>query len=59
MGSIKYQGVDLKQPFGQTSWNGVSYQCPHCHAVLGVQIDPIAVKTDIVNELFDRLKKGR
>ena len=44
------------------SWNGVSYLCPSCNAVLSVEIDPIALKTDIVREVADevvsRLRRG-
>ena len=38
---------------GMKSFNGVSYQCPNpvCNAVLGCQIDPIALKTDTVTEV--------
>ena len=38
-------------------WEGVAYHCPGCHAVLGVGIDPIALKTDIVNEVVEALRK--
>ena len=32
-------------------WKAVTFNCPMCSAVLGCQIDPIAVKTDIINEV--------
>ncbi len=40
-----------------TSWHGVSYLCPHCRAVLGVGIDPFALKADIVDEVIDAMRK--
>lgn len=40
-----------------TKWRTVTYNCPHCSTVLGCQIDPIAIKTDIVNEILNKLKK--
>lgn len=43
---------------GGGSWNAVAYSCKSCASILSVQIDPIAVKTDIVNEIFNRLRKG-
>lgn len=49
--------VDVKVPMGKT-WNGVSYSCPYCHTMISAQIDPIAIKTDIVNELFKKLRGG-
>jgi len=38
------------------TWKTISYQCPYCNTVLGVQIDPVAIKTDIVNEIVKALK---
>lgn len=39
-------------------WVGVSYQCPHCNVVLSVSIDPVALKTDLLNELLAALRRG-
>lgn len=36
------------------TWNCISLNCPSCHKSLGVQIDPIAIKNDIVSELKRR-----
>ena len=35
------------------AFKGVTYQCPNpmCNAVLGCQIDPIALQTDTVREV--------
>ncbi len=33
------------------TWNCATYDCPNCHKVLSAQIDPIAIKTDTINEL--------
>ena len=38
------------------TWRTISFNCPMCNTILGVQIDPIAVKTDVVNELFQKLR---
>jgi hypothetical protein len=35
----------------QNKWKGVSFLCPKCKTVLSVSIDPIAIKTDIVNAI--------
>jgi phage FluMu protein Com len=48
--------VTAQVPFNGKSWNAISYNCPHCQTVLGVQIDPIAIKADIVDELFRKLR---
>lgn len=38
-----------------TSWQGVSYLCPSCNAVLSVAIDPISLKADTVSEIVDHM----
>lgn len=35
---------------------GVSYLCPLCKTILGAGIDPVALKTDTVNEVLKTLK---
>ena len=39
------------------SWLAVNYLCPHCHIVLSVGIDPVALKTDTVKEVLEGLGK--
>jgi hypothetical protein len=41
----------------QRQWNGIAYTCPYCSTILSVAIDPIAIKTDIVNEILHGLGK--
>ncbi len=41
------------------NWNGIAYVCPSCDAVISVEIDPIALKSDIVmTEVVGRLRRG-
>jgi transcription elongation factor Elf1 len=37
---------------------GVSYACQGCNSVLSVEIDPLAVKADIVSAISKVLGKG-
>jgi hypothetical protein len=53
--SVSGNPVDVR--VGTGVWKGISYQCPLCNTVLGVQIDPVALKTDIVDEIARRLPK--
>lgn len=46
--------VQALVPFG-TQWNAITYRCPSCNVLLGVGIDPIAIKTDIVEEILHAL----
>lgn len=60
--SVEIEHVNVTQNF-QNKWHGVSYACPHCATVLGVSLDPIALKTDIVQEvvrgIFDRVRQTK
>ena len=53
--SVVIDGVSASEFLGSSSWKGISYLCPHCKTILGVQIDPIAVKTDTVNAVVEIL----
>jgi len=46
----KLQGhtVNIVSPNG--TWVGATFSCPHCSAVLGAGIDPIALKDAVVSE---------
>ncbi|MBU1894525.1 MAG: hypothetical protein KJ983_01750 [Candidatus Omnitrophica bacterium] len=54
--SLNLTEVEAGVFFG-TKWRAVTYNCPHCSTILGSQIDPIAIKTDTVNEILNGLKK--
>jgi hypothetical protein len=41
----------------QPVWKEVSFLCPYCRAIIGVGIDPVALKTDLRNEILDALGK--
>jgi hypothetical protein len=57
-GSFTLQEVDASAGIGQKVWRALTFLCPHCQTIVGVQIDPIAIKTDTVNDLAKRLKGG-
>lgn len=54
--SVKIEDVDVMVGF-ESAWRGISYCCPSCSAVLSVQIDPVALKTDTVNDIIKGLHK--
>lgn len=58
--NIIIQGIEMKAP-GGNGFNGVMYVCPNgqCNNILGVGIDPVALKTDTVNEVVLKLKASR
>jgi len=49
--NVRAEVVEVK--VGRSAYKGVSYYCPHaaCHAVLSVQIDPLALNQQILNAL--------
>lgn len=32
-------------------WRGISYVCPYCGSLLGIGVDPVALKSDTVSEI--------
>ncbi len=50
--------VKVSAPMGRKTFNAVSYNCPNfgCGLSLGVEIDPIALKHDIVQEVIAGLR---
>ena len=54
--SVYIEDIDVKVRFSMgNSWRGISYLCPHCNTILGVAIDPIALKADTVKEVCKAL----
>lgn len=56
-GAPVMQGFESGVFLGHMKWKCIAFCCPSCHAVLSAQVDPIAIKTDIVNELMQALRK--
>jgi transposase-like protein len=43
---------------GKIAFTGVSYVCPSCNCVLGVELDPIAAQADLLEDLKKLLRRG-
>lgn len=41
-------------PF-QPKWKAATYCCPNCKTVLGAGLDPLALKTDTIDEILQAL----
>lgn len=56
--SFEIKDIDAKV-MGAQSWRAVAFVYPFadCQTILSVGIDPIAIKTEIVNDLMERLRK--
>lgn len=55
--SVRIENLDITIGI-QPAWKGVSYVCPACNAILGVQIDPVALKTDTIKGIMHSLRTG-
>ncbi len=50
--------VEASPGFVGPTYNGVSYSCPFCRAVLSVAIDPVALKADTAVAVVQLLRRG-
>lgn len=50
LSNVKIEYLDIVKGM-VPAFKGVSYVCPYCYSILGVGIDPVAIKTDIVESL--------
>ena len=50
---VNLDEVESSVVFG-TSWRTILYSCPLCQKVLNVQIDPVALKSDIIAAIQNR-----
>jgi len=48
---VKIDSILGSVGIGQPDWKIASYSCPSCNSVLSVQIDPLAIKADILKAL--------
>jgi len=52
---VKIEDVDVYVGM-QNAWRGISYICHSCNSVLSVQIDPVALKADIIQGVFNKIR---
>jgi len=49
--------VDARRGPSQTPLQALSLNCPNCHAVLGITIDPLVIKSEAVAEVVKEIRK--
>lgn len=54
---VQIHGVDAASTFGGPTWKAITYNCVMCQSVLGVAIDPIAIKSDTVDQVVEEVVK--
>lgn len=53
--SVKVESIDIKVGL-QSAYKGASFLCPHCHAILSVGVDPLALKADTIDGVVKKLR---
>ncbi len=53
---VNNEAVAVGMPLSQ-QWRGLAHTCPYCYSALSIEIDPIAIRTDILNGVEELLKK--
>lgn len=48
--SVKVERTTATDAGGQGPWNCFAYVCRHCDSLLSIQVDPLAVKKEVVEE---------
>lgn len=54
--NVNVQDVIIQHSFGGDGWKGFTYSCQHCDAVLGVEINPLTLKSDIISGVVNALR---
>lgn len=52
---VNLHPIEASEPMGP-KWKAVTYNCPSCNTVLTVQIDPVAIRTEIINGVVKALR---
>ena len=53
---VQVEDISIATQFTD-KWQGFSYKCPSCHAVLGVQMNPLTLNDDLKNEILAALRR--
>ena len=56
VGSLSLRPVDARLPNGDR-FNAVLLLCPSCQGILGAEIDPITVRTEVIDGVVSELQK--
>lgn len=52
LSSVTCERIDVQVLMGN-SWKGMACKCPYCETVINVQVDPAALRADILNGLLE------
>lgn len=56
--STRFKALETRESFNPgNAYNAIAHCCPSCDSVLSVEIDPVAIRTDMVNSVLKALGK--
>lgn len=55
LANVVVKDIEIKNMHGD-SWQGASYVCQYCEAILSVGIDPLALERSLVQGIKDALR---
>ena len=56
--TVVSEDITMTASLGKPAWKGLTHACPHCHTVLGVEVNPLVVQGEIIRAI-EALRKGR
>jgi hypothetical protein len=56
--NVDFHETRIGPLFSTDGLRGIIYQCPYCQHVLGVGVDPVALKTDTVSGVADQIESS-
>ncbi len=52
---VNLDSLTSSELFGSgTTWKTIAYSCPYCEKLLNIQIDPVALRTEIIEAIHNK-----
>ena len=52
---LSIDSITASEGIGQAKWKAATFSCQHCKTILGAGLDPLALKTDTIDEILQAL----
>lgn len=52
------EDITMTASHGQPAWKGFSHACPYCRTILGVEVNPLSIRDEIL-EAIQHLRATR
>lgn len=53
--AVQIESVDIREGPNK-AWLGIMLLCPSCRTILGISIDPVALKTEIIDSVTEAIR---